>query len=201
MEDQRVAAGRTIQAGPCQSGERAAAISLRVSGYRRAHHTHHRRPLIRSNTHVPDHPIQRPRLRHWFDRSRRSRAAILPRPDFHDLSRAVSQRARSRCVLDQHPRALLHGHTGLQLFRPIQCVGFTTTSFAEASDRYGWDKQRNRARVLEQNGSCISDPSIATRVSVAPERPHHIEGTDTADVRSSRRLTSCHVGRRSDTVW
>jgi hypothetical protein len=37
---------------------------LRVSGYRRADAT--RRPLIRSTTHTPDHPIDRSQFLHWF---------------------------------------------------------------------------------------------------------------------------------------
>ena len=49
-----------------------------------------RRPLIRSSAHVPDHPIHRRQLLHWFDRSRRSRRhhSRNGAPDFHPISRA-----------------------------------------------------------------------------------------------------------------
>ena len=49
-----------------------------------------RRPIIRSNTHAPDHPIERLRLLHWYGRSRRSRRGHSRKraTDFHDLSRA-----------------------------------------------------------------------------------------------------------------
>jgi hypothetical protein len=49
---------------PGASGERAFVTLLRVAGYRRSA-GNQRRPIICSNTHAPDQPIERSRLHHW----------------------------------------------------------------------------------------------------------------------------------------
>jgi hypothetical protein len=66
----------------------------------------HRRPIIRSNTHAPDQPIERPRLRHWtvdltaprraYSRKRATIFMIfreLSHPKADDLMRSANVRA------------------------------------------------------------------------------------------------------------
>src|SRR5262245_49133597 len=53
--------------------ERRTCLGYLSQGLRLSSGFRQQRPLIRSSTHVPDHPIDRLQLLHWFDRSRRSR--------------------------------------------------------------------------------------------------------------------------------